>query len=39
VAGLTFACGPEKHLATGPDIILIGEIRDGETAEIAISAA
>jgi type IV pilus assembly protein PilB len=39
VAGLTFASALRSILRQDPDIILIGEIRDGETAEIAISAA
>jgi len=39
VAGLTFASALRSILRQDPDIILIGEIRDGETAEIAVSAA
>jgi type IV pilus assembly protein PilB len=39
VAGLTFASALRSILRQDPDIILIGEIRDLETAEIAISAA
>lgn len=39
VAGLTFASALKSILRQDPDIILIGEIRDLETAEIAISAA
>src|SRR5699024_1912004 len=35
-AGLTFASGLRSKLRQDPDIIMIGEIRDGETAEIAI---
>jgi type IV pilus assembly protein PilB len=38
-AGLTFASGLRSILRQDPDIIMIGEIRDGETAEIAISSA
>jgi len=39
VAGLTFACALRSILRQDPDVILVGEIRDLETAEIAISAA
>lgn len=39
VAGLTFASALRSILRQDPDIILIGEIRDIETAEIAIGAA
>ncbi len=38
-AGLTFANGLRSILRQDPDIIMIGEIRDGETAQIAIRAA
>ena len=38
-AGLTFASGLRSMLRHDPDIILVGEIRDLETAEIAMSAA
>ncbi|WP_392486382.1 GspE/PulE family protein [Haloimpatiens sp. FM7315] len=38
-SGLTFAYGLRSLLRQDPDIILIGEIRDNETAEIAIKAA
>lgn len=38
-AGLTFAGGLRSILRQDPDIIMIGEIRDSETAEIAIRAA
>ena len=38
-AGLMFATALRSILRQDPDIILIGEIRDLETAEIAISAA
>ncbi|MCK5801362.1 MAG: type II/IV secretion system protein [Lentisphaeria bacterium] len=37
--GLTFANGLRSIVRQDPDIILVGEIRDGETAEIAIHAA
>jgi len=37
--GRTFACALRSILRQDPDIILIGEIRDEETAEIAVSAA
>lgn len=37
--GLTFAEGLRSILRQDPDIILVGEIRDGETAQIAIQAA
>jgi len=39
VAGVTFAPALRSILRQDPDIILVGEIRDLETAEIAISAA
>lgn len=38
-AGLTFANGLRSILRQDPDIIMVGEIRDKETAEIAIQAA
>lgn len=38
-AGLTFANGLRSILRQDPDIIMIGEIRDTETAEIAIRAS
>lgn len=38
-AGLTFASGLRSILRQDPDIIMIGEIRDIETAQIAIRAA
>lgn len=38
-AGLTFAKALKAFLRQDPDIILVGEIRDLETAEIAIKAA
>ena len=37
--GRTFASGLRNILRQDPDIILVGEIRDFETAEIAVSAA
>lgn len=37
--GLTFAAGLKAFLRQDPDIIMVGEIRDTETAEIAINAA
>lgn len=36
---LTFAVGLRHILRQDPDVIMIGEIRDGETADIAIRAA
>lgn len=38
-AGLTFASGLRSILRQDPDIVMVGEIRDKETAEIAIQAA
>jgi type II secretory ATPase GspE/PulE/Tfp pilus assembly ATPase PilB-like protein/CheY-like chemotaxis protein len=38
-AGLTFASALRSILRQDPDVILVGEIRDGETAEIAMQAA
>ena len=38
-AGLTFASGLRAIMRLDPDVILVGEIRDAETAEIAIQAA
>jgi len=37
--GLTFASALRSFLRQDPDIVMLGEIRDGETAEIAIRAA
>lgn len=37
--GLTFASGLRSILRHDPDVILVGEVRDVETAEIAIQAA
>ncbi len=38
-AGITFATGLRSILRQDPDVIMVGEIRDLETAEIAIQAA
>lgn len=38
-AGLTFASGLRSCLRQDPDIIMVGEIRDRETAELAVQAA
>lgn len=38
-AGLTFASALRSILRADPDVVLVGEIRDGETAQIAIEAA
>jgi type IV pilus assembly protein PilB len=38
-AGLTFAQGLRSMLRADPDIIMVGEIRDGETARIAVESA
>jgi type IV pilus assembly protein PilB len=38
-AGLTFAAGLRAALRADPDVIMVGEIRDAETAKIAIEAA
>jgi type IV pilus assembly protein PilB len=38
-AGLTFASGLRTILRSDPDVILVGEIRDDETADIAFQAA
>jgi len=37
--GLTFASGLRSFLRQDPDVIMVGEIRDRETAEIAIQAS
>lgn len=37
--GLTFAASLRSFLRQDPDVIMVGEVRDGETAEIAIRAA
>jgi len=39
VAGYTFANGLRALLRQDPDVMMVGEIRDGETAEIAIRSA
>ena len=39
VAGLTFASGLRAFLRQDPNIILVGEIRDRETADLAIQAS
>lgn len=38
-AGLTFASGLRSILRQDPDVIMIGEIRDSETAQIAVRAS
>jgi len=38
-AGLTFASGLRAILRQDPDVIMVGEIRDKETAEIAVQAS
>ena len=38
-AGITFAGGLRSILRQDPDVILVGEIRDAETARIAVQAA
>ncbi|MFH1422416.1 MAG: GspE/PulE family protein [Planctomycetota bacterium] len=37
--GLTFAAALRSYLRQDPDVIMVGEIRDKETAEIAVEAA
>ncbi|MCX7915523.1 MAG: GspE/PulE family protein, partial [Verrucomicrobiae bacterium] len=37
--GLTFAAGLRSILRQDPDIVMVGEIRDSETADIAVKAA
>ncbi|MEX0888098.1 MAG: GspE/PulE family protein, partial [Patescibacteria group bacterium] len=39
VAGLTFATGLRAFLRQDPNIIMVGEVRDNETAELAVHAA
>jgi type II secretory ATPase GspE/PulE/Tfp pilus assembly ATPase PilB-like protein len=39
VVGLTFASGLRAMLRQAPDVIMVGEIRDQETAQIAVQAA
>lgn len=38
-AGITYATGLKAILRHSPDVIMLGEIRDGETAKIAVQAA
>ena len=38
-AGLTFATALRSILRSDPDVVMVGEIRDGETARISIEAA
>lgn len=38
-AGLTFASGLRSILRQDPDVVMVGEIRDGETASLAVQAA
>lgn len=38
-AGLTFASGLRSFLRQDPNIIMVGEIRDGETTELAVQAS
>jgi general secretion pathway protein E len=38
-AGVTFANGLRSMLRQDPDILMVGEVRDGETAELAVQAA
>ncbi len=39
VAGMTFASGLRALLRQDPNIIMVGEIRDGETADMGVQAA
>jgi type IV pilus assembly protein PilB len=39
LAGLTFASGLRSFLRQDPNIIMVGEVRDRETAELAVQAA
>jgi type IV pilus assembly protein PilB len=39
IAGMTFASGLRALLRQDPNIIMVGEIRDGETADLAVQAA
>ena len=39
VAGMTFANGLRALLRQDPNVIMVGEIRDGETADLAVQAA
>ncbi len=38
-AGLTFASALRSILRSDPDVVMVGEVRDGETAKLAIEAA
>jgi len=38
-AGLTFATGLRSMMRADPDVIMVGEIRDSETAQIAVESA
>ena len=38
-AGLTFAAALRSILRQDPDVVLVGEIRDGETAQVAVQAS
>ncbi|MDB5179167.1 MAG: secretion system protein [Patescibacteria group bacterium] len=38
-AGMTFASGLRALLRQDPNIIMVGEVRDGETADLAVQAA
>ncbi|MBF0398581.1 MAG: Flp pilus assembly complex ATPase component TadA [Desulfobacterales bacterium] len=38
-AGMTFASGLRSILRQDPDVIMVGEIRDGETASVSVQAA
>jgi type IV pilus assembly protein PilB len=38
-AGLTFASGMRSFLRQDPDIVMVGEIRDNETADLALQAS
>lgn len=38
-AGLTFSSGLRSILRQDPDVVMVGEIRDGETANLAVQAA
>ena len=38
-AGLTFAAGLRSILRQDPDVVMVGEIRDSETANLAVQAA
>jgi type II secretory ATPase GspE/PulE/Tfp pilus assembly ATPase PilB-like protein len=39
IAGMTFTNGLRALLRQDPNIIMVGEIRDGETAQLAVQAA